>query len=132
MTNGNGKRKTLDKSFTFKPTENFKAFVDAYLNPDLPNTITAAAQAAGISTQAVYDYVKKHPEAHDYIAACADEMAKVHQPKIMAAMIKKAERGDVAAARLCLEVWGLKVKVEHSGSAINVVIPQELERVGSN
>lgn len=131
MANGNGS-KAKEKLKIWQPTEKFKAWVDLRLNPDRPLPMLKACEEAGVKYATIY-YHLQNPAAVEYMNRRREELFKAYAPVIDSVLMNKALKGDMAAIRLFHEIYGdLKHKVEHSGTAINIVVPQELAGVGSH
>ena len=93
----------------------FKTWVDLYLNPDTTGSIVQTCKDAELSRSTLYNWLE-HEEAVEYMNKRMAEIRKRHSPKIDSAVIRKAEKGDIAAARLYYEMFGdLKHKFQHSG-----------------
>jgi len=89
---------------------------DAAQKPGVGRTITAICKEAGIDRKTFYRWMTGDPGFKEAWENIWEGSVKRHMPAVIAAMVEKARKGDVNAARLLAEMGGmLKQRVSIGG-----------------
>ena len=90
----------------WEPSSKQIDFLNAGIRCGLNRNVAAVCRDAGVSRVAFYNWLKQP----GFAAAWAELPRKVisaHLPGVVAAVVRKAQEGDVAAARLLFQAAGL-------------------------
>lgn len=109
------------KSSTWAPTPKQAAALEAAQEAGLNRSITTICEAAGVDRRGFYRWLEKDP---DFRAAWDDIWRgglRRHMPGVVAAMVAKAQDGDVPAGRLLADMAGLtkqrfEADIRHGGT----------------
>lgn len=107
-------------------TANQIAVLECALEPGTKRNIKAICSAAGVDRTRFYAWLKECPEFADAWANLWKDVISRHLPGIMASMVDKAQDGDVAAARLVVDVAGIIIRK----STIDVNWREEARKAG--
>ncbi len=102
------------------PTPKQDAVLEAAQEAGLNRSISAICEAAGVDRTGFYRWLRKDPQ---FAAAWEDVWhgtIKRHLPGVVAAVIAKAQDGDIPAARLVADLAGvlmtrMDAKIQHEG-----------------
>lgn len=91
--------------------------IEAALEAGLKRNITALCAEAGINRVSFYRWMNEDPVFREIWNGLWRDIVSRHFPTAVAAIIEKAQRGDVSASRLMAELLGvLKQQVETTGA----------------
>lgn len=95
------------------PTPNQAAVLEAAQEAGPNRSVSAICKSAGVDRTRFYAWVKEDPDFKAAWEGIWQGTLKRHLPPVVAAMVQKAQKGDVPAARLVAELAGvLKQRVE--------------------
>ncbi len=81
-------------------------FLNAALKAGLNRNIAAVCRDAGVSRVAFYNWLRQ-PGFAALWESMPRKVLSAHMPGVMAAMVRKAQEGDTAAAKLLFQATGL-------------------------
>ncbi len=81
-------------------------FLNAAIKAGLNRNIAAVCRDAGVSRVAFYSWLKQ-PGFAAFWEAMPRRLISAHTPGVMAAMVRKGQEGDTAAAKLLFQAAGL-------------------------
>lgn len=94
-----------------------RLLIEAALEAGLKRNITALCAEAGIGRVSFYRWMNDDPAFRDAWNGLWRGIVSRHFPTAVAALVEKAQRGDVPASRLMAELLGvLKQQVETTGA----------------
>ena len=94
----------------WKPTPKQKDILLAAQEAGLKRSIAAVCRDAGVSRQSFYKWLDIDPDFRQAWEDAWHGTVKRHMPGAVAAMVARAQEGDVPAARLLAELAGQIVK----------------------
>ena len=104
----------LDTNWTPSPKQ--AGVLEAAQEVGLKRTITAIAEAGGVSRKSIYRWLDDDPGFADAWHSIWRGAISRHLPGVVSALIAKAQEGDVPAARLVADMAGvLKQRTQLSG-----------------
>ena len=81
-------------------------FLNAAIKAGLNRNIAAVCRDAGVSRVAFYNWLRQ-PGFAAFWESMPRKVLSAHMPGVMAAMVRKAQEGDTAAAKLLFQATGL-------------------------
>ena len=134
---GDGKGRVIDVAQTgteWKPNRRQKKVLDAAQEAGVNRTITKVCEEAGVPRRTFYNWLTNEGFARAWDEVWRRAIVR-HMPSIVAAMLGKAGKGDVSAARLLADMAGIlkqQVDITTGGeklAAVTVYLPEmdELE-----
>lgn len=108
----------------WRPTPKQRAVLDSASLSGIRRSITAVCDDAGVSRDAFYRWLNNDDAFREAWEQVWHGAIRRHLPGVVAAMIERAQSGDVAAARLVADLGGVivsKSKTEQSGE-IRVIV----------
>lgn len=103
--------------------------VDNAMEPGIRRSIAAVCEAAGVSRDTFYRWLRDDAEFREAWEAAWRGSIRRHLPGVVAAMIERALSGDVKAARLVADMAGVITRQAHV--SIDVAVRREVERVAA-
>ena len=105
----------------WKPNRRQKKVLDAAQEAGINRTITQTCEEAGVPRRTFYNWLVEEgfAEAWDKVWRCAITR---HLPSIVAALVSKARKGDVPAARLLADMAGVVKQVHEVSSPEGMTI----------
>ena len=101
--------------------------INTAMEPGIERTITAVCDAARVSRDTFYRWLRDSPEFRDAWENAWHGAIRRHLPGVVAAMIDRALAGDVKAARLVADLAGVITR-EHRVT-LDTTLRQEAERL---
>lgn len=94
-------------------------FLNAALKAGLNRNIAAVCRDAGVSRVAFYNWLRQ-PGFAALWESMPRKVLSAHMPGVMAAMVRKAQEGDTAAAKLLFQATGLIGREVVGGDSVAV------------
>lgn len=109
-------RQKATKSKEWTPSAKQAQFLQAAAEVGLDRNLSKIAKEAGVARQTVYEWLDKDPDFTRVYEGMWRKILWKHLPSVVSAMVKKAQGGDIHAARLTFDLAGLlKQKLEVGG-----------------
>ena len=100
----------------WRPTTKQRAVLEAASELGLRRSVVLVCNEAGVSRESFYKWLRDDEQFREAWEQVYHGAVRKHLPGVVAAMVERAQSGDVAAARLIADLSGvIKQKVEQSG-----------------
>lgn len=91
---------------SWSPSPKQAAFLEAATECGFDRNISTIARAAGVPRRTVYNWLDNDPGFKDAWENLWKKTLSRHVPGVVAALVKRAQRGDVPAAKVVLDLAG--------------------------
>ena len=108
--------------------------LNAAAEAGIHRSVTAIAKQAGVRRQTIYEWLNNDPAFRHAWDELPRNLLRTHLPGVVAAMVRKAQGGDVQAAKLVLEAAGLlggAYQDARAGATTTNLHLQIIQRAGS-